>query len=49
MSVLHDTLLERLLAKLHAESDAQTVAIREHHDERERSNRPFSIMLSSID
>jgi predicted O-methyltransferase YrrM len=37
MSVLHDTLWERLLAKLHAESDAQTVAIREHHDERERA------------
>jgi predicted O-methyltransferase YrrM len=34
MSVLHDPLLERLLAKLHEESDAQTQAIREHYDER---------------
>jgi|SRR5271163_3676136 len=32
MSVLHDPLLERLLAKLHEESDAQTQAISEHYD-----------------
>ncbi len=37
MSVLHDPLLERLLAKLHAESDAQNPAIRDHYDERDRS------------
>src|SRR6266446_9808644 len=37
MSVLHDPLLERLLAKLHAESDAQNAAIRDHYDERDRS------------
>jgi predicted O-methyltransferase YrrM len=32
MGVLHDPLLERLLAKLHEESHAQTRAIREHYD-----------------
>src|SRR5271155_3618868 len=32
MSVLHDPPLERLLAKLHEESDAQTQEIREHYD-----------------
>jgi predicted O-methyltransferase YrrM len=37
MSVLHDPLLERLLAKLHAESNAQNPAIRDHYDERDRS------------
>jgi predicted O-methyltransferase YrrM len=37
MSVLHDPLLERLLAKLHAESDAQNPAIRDHYDELDRS------------
>jgi predicted O-methyltransferase YrrM len=37
MSVLHDALLERLLAKLHAESDEQTQAIREHYDEHDRA------------
>src|SRR6266850_6192447 len=37
MSVLHDPLLERLLAKLHAESDAQNPAIRDHYDDRDRS------------
>lgn len=37
MSVLHDPLLERLLAKLHAESDAQNPAIRDHYDERDRT------------
>ena len=37
MSVLHDPLLEHLLAKLHAESDAQNPAIRDHYDERDRS------------
>ena len=37
MSVLHDPLLERLLAKLHEESDAQNPAIRDHYDERDRS------------
>ena len=35
MSVLHDPGLERLLDKLHAESDAQTQAIRKHYDERD--------------
>ena len=41
MSVLHDSDLERLLAKLHAESDAQTLAIRQHYDERDRAvDRP---------
>ena len=37
MSVLHDPLLERMLAKLHAESDEQTQAIREHYDEHDRA------------
>ena len=37
MSVLHDPLLERLLAKLHEESDAQNPAIRDHYVERDRS------------
>ena len=37
MSVLHDPPLERLLAKLHAESDAQNPAIRDHYDELDRS------------
>jgi len=37
MSVLQDPNLERLLAKLHAESDAQNPAIRDHYDERDRS------------
>jgi len=37
MSVLHDPILERLLAKLHVESDAQNPAIRDHYDERDRS------------
>lgn len=36
MSVLHDPLLERLLDKLHAESDAQTQAIRDYRDEHPR-------------
>jgi predicted O-methyltransferase YrrM len=41
MGVLHDPILERLLAKLHAESDAQTRAIREYYDERDRKvDRP---------
>src|SRR6266550_8062839 len=41
MSVLQDSNLERLLAKLHAESDAQTSAIRQHYDERDRAvDRP---------
>jgi hypothetical protein len=31
MSVLHDPPLERLLPKLHEESDAQTQAMREHY------------------
>jgi hypothetical protein len=33
MSVLDDPVLERLLARLHSESDEQTQAIREHYDE----------------
>ena len=37
MSVLNDPLLEGLLSKLHAASDAQTRAIREHHAERDRA------------
>src|SRR6267154_634452 len=37
MGVLHDPLLEHLLAKLHAESDAQNSAIHDHYDERDRS------------
>jgi predicted O-methyltransferase YrrM len=37
MSVLHDPLLEPLLAKLHEESDAQNPAIRDHYDELDRS------------
>src|ERR1700758_4644643 len=37
MSVLYDPLLERLLVKLHAESDAQNPAIRDHYDERDRT------------
>ena len=37
MSVLHDPLLERLLAKLHAESDAQNPVIRDHYNELDRS------------
>src|SRR5438132_12795264 len=58
MSVLQDPLLERLLAKLHAESDAQNRAIRDHYDERDRSvgrspedqaiePRPFSATSST--
>jgi hypothetical protein len=39
MSVLQDPLLERLLAKLHAESDAQNPAIRDHYDERRSVGR----------
>jgi predicted O-methyltransferase YrrM len=35
MGVLHDPDLESLLAKLHAKSDEQTQAIREHYDERD--------------
>jgi predicted O-methyltransferase YrrM len=35
MSVLHDPALERLLDKLHAESDAQTQAIRKYYDQRD--------------
>ena len=37
MGVLHDPALERLLTRLHAESDEQTDAIRDHYDERDRS------------
>src|SRR5712671_1001733 len=37
MGVLHDPDLERLLTRLHAESDEQTDAIRDHYDERDRS------------
>ena len=37
MSVLNDPLLEGLLSKLHAASDAQTRAIREHYVERDRA------------
>jgi predicted O-methyltransferase YrrM len=37
MGVLHDSDLERLLTKLHAESDEQTDAIRDHYDERDRA------------
>ena len=37
MSVLQDPNLERLLATLHAASDAQTSAIRQHYDERDRA------------
>jgi predicted O-methyltransferase YrrM len=33
MSVLDDPVLERLLARLHSESDEQTQAIRKHYDE----------------
>ena len=41
MSVLQDSNLERLLATLHAASDAQTSAIRQHYDERDRAvDRP---------
>ena len=41
MSVLQDPNLERLLATLHAASDAQTSAIRQHYDERDRAvDRP---------
>ena len=35
MGVLHDPALESLLARLHAKSDEQTQAIREHYDERD--------------
>src|SRR3954453_14986281 len=37
MGVLHDPDLERLLTRLHAESDEQTDAIRDHYDERDRA------------
>ena len=37
MGVLHDPALERLLTRLHAESDEQTDAIRDHYDERDRA------------
>ena len=37
MGVLHDPDLERLLTRLHAESDDQTDAIRDHYDERDRA------------
>ncbi len=41
MSVLQDSNLERLLATLHTASDAQTSAIRQHYDERDRAvDRP---------
>src|SRR4051794_39783643 len=41
MSVLDDPVLERLLARLHSESDEQTQAIREHYDERDKAvDRP---------
>src|SRR5438874_5225612 len=37
MRVLDDPVLERLLARLHSESDEQTQAIREHYDERDKA------------
>src|SRR5882762_2548218 len=41
MSVLQDPNLERLLATLHAASDAQTSAVRQHYDERDSAvDRP---------
>ena len=40
MGVLHDPDLERLLTRLHAESDEQTDAIRDHYDERDRAVDP---------
>jgi len=37
MTILNDTHLERLLDRLHEASEAQTEAIREHRDERDRA------------
>src|SRR5947207_3862451 len=37
MTILNDTHLERLLDRLHEASDAQTEAIREHRDERDKA------------
>jgi predicted O-methyltransferase YrrM len=40
MSILHDPVLERLLARLHAESDAQVEMMRAYHAAREREKAP---------
>ena len=37
MTIFVDPILERLLDRLHEASDAQTEAIREHYDERDRA------------
>jgi hypothetical protein len=41
MTILNDPNLERLLDRLHERSDAQTSAIREHYDQRDKAvDRP---------
>jgi hypothetical protein len=40
MTVLDDPTLERLLDRLHASSDTQTAAIREHRAERDKAHQP---------
>src|SRR5580700_11966183 len=41
MTILNDPHLERLLDRLHERSEAQTSAIREHYDERDKAvDRP---------